>query len=306
MLCNWFGVPRSKMSFPDVLFASPRHVRVFWCARLVVMRWCADTEMLARSACSLSLGSGARVFVAQELPLLRPARVHGWLQVTAMETGLGRHGSRQQQASEDRFVFPVRHGVLTQLDLLKYWKENKVFPVGLSTSCQNSSMNKWQNCTLDRSSLGAGLTVSAHEQTDYGGVKVEGPFQAWLLPLLSCKFPSTVLSLAVWMFRFTMDVKHRFSNRSSVLPFICDCYVQHWTYQRAIRMARCRWFEKDLGSEVVFWFVLAPKLVDHFDVPLDPGPRSDWPHVLIDVVFLLEPSASGRTTGITMDSGHDL
>ena len=108
----------------------------------------------------------------------------------------------QQQALEDRFVFPVRHRVLTQLDLLKFWKENTlvdlagsesldgmkvvnfkpqvfpfVFPVGLFTSCQYSSMNKWRNCTFDRSSLGAALTVSAQEQTDHAGVKVEGPFK---------------------------------------------------------------------------------------------------------------------------------
>ena len=36
-----------------------------------------------------------------------------------MDSGL------EQQASEDRFVFPVGHGVLTQFDLLKYWKETR-------------------------------------------------------------------------------------------------------------------------------------------------------------------------------------
>lgn len=40
---------------------------------------------------------------------------------------------------------------------------------------------------------------------------------------------------------------------------------------------------------------MAPRLVGHFDVPLDPGPRSNW---------LIEPSASSRTTGIMMDSGR--
>ena len=47
-----------------------------------------------------------------------------------------------------------------------------VFPVGLSTSCHNSSMNKRRNCTFDRSSLGTELTVSAQGQTDYAGVDV--------------------------------------------------------------------------------------------------------------------------------------
>ena len=50
-----------------------------------------------------------------------------------------------------------------------------VFPVGLFFSCQYSSMDKWRNCTFDRSSFGAALTVSAQEQTDYAGFKVEGP-----------------------------------------------------------------------------------------------------------------------------------
>ena len=49
--------------------------------------------------------------------------------------GLGRES--QQQASEDRFVFPVRHGMLTQLDLCKYWKENTVFDLAGSKSLDN-------------------------------------------------------------------------------------------------------------------------------------------------------------------------
>ena len=38
-------------------------------------------------------------------------------------------------------------------------------------------MNKWRNCTFDRASLGAALTVSAQEQTVFPGVKVESPFK---------------------------------------------------------------------------------------------------------------------------------
>ena len=45
--------------------------------------------------------------------------------------GLGRPESRQQQASEDRFVFP----------LVTVHKT-------MSTSCRRSSMRKWRNCTF--------------------------------------------------------------------------------------------------------------------------------------------------------------
>ena len=47
----------------------------------------------------------------------------------------------------------------------------------ISTSCRRSSMRKWRNCTSLHS------TVLTQDQADYIGVKVEGPFQRWALPL---------------------------------------------------------------------------------------------------------------------------
>ena len=85
----------------------------------------------------------------------------------------------------------------------------------------------------------------------------------------------------------TLACLHRVANsseRSSVLPFIFDCYEQHWgdphgsvscaptsselrhygvfdgTHCNADVccggfMARCRWFEEDLGLDFVLWFI---------------------------------------------------
>ena len=47
-----------------------------------------------------------------------------------------------------------------------------VFPVSLSITCQYSSMNKWRNCTFDRSSA-----VFTQEHTDCASVKLESLFK---------------------------------------------------------------------------------------------------------------------------------
>ena len=55
--------------------------------------------------------------------------------------GLGLHESRHIKPQVDRFIFPV----------------------GLSASCHNRTINKGRNCTFDRSSIGTELTVFAPE-----------------------------------------------------------------------------------------------------------------------------------------------
>ena len=53
-------------------------------------------------------------------------------------------------------------------------------------------MRKWRNFTSLHS------TVLTQEQEDYIGVKVEGPFKKWALPLFSFKIHSRVLSRAAF------------------------------------------------------------------------------------------------------------
>ena len=58
-------------------------------------------------------------------------------------------GGRLRQASEDRLVLPVCHGVIVL--------------VSISTSCQKTSMRKSRTCTfLHLPVLGAELTVLTH------------------------------------------------------------------------------------------------------------------------------------------------
>ena len=77
--------------------------------------------------------------------------------------GLGRHESRQRQASEHHFVFPVGHSVIAPANdfyLLPTELEEKV-------------------TKFRRLALGAALTVTTEEQVDFTGVNVGGPFQGF-------------------------------------------------------------------------------------------------------------------------------
>ena len=122
-------------------------------------------------------------------------------------------------------------------------------------------------------------------------------------------FASFLIFRTGFMCSLRLRERHRFSTRPFVIPFNCDCYLQHWAHQisirmarfhadrteicrtllcrvhryllwfaimvclmghtamqtyvvegflaveATIRMARCRWFEEDMGSEVVLLFV---------------------------------------------------
>ena len=126
--------------------------------------------------------------------------------------------------------------------------------------------------------------------------RVDELIPEWLnLPTRSSRCLRVMLDLPsgfMWSLRYRE--RQRFSTRPIVLPFIYDCYVQHWgihmarcrahrhllnsaimvclmghiavqtsvaegflAFEATIRMARSRWFEENMGSEVVSWFVVA-------------------------------------------------
>ena len=103
-----------------------------------------------------------------------------------------KHQSRQHYASENRFAFPDGYGPIVLVS-----RPTKT----ICNSCRRRLMRKWRNCTSLLS------TVLTQEQADYIGVKVEGPFQRWALPLFRC------MSRAAFSLRFS-DGENRRGSRS--------------------------------------------------------------------------------------------
>ena len=89
--------------------------------------------------------------------------------------GLGRHGSRQQQASEDRFVFPVGHGVI----VLASGLQGQCLP--LAEKARRGSGDIAPSCTQ----CGAHCPYSG--TIIFFRCQVSRPHQGWTLPVWSCK-----------------------------------------------------------------------------------------------------------------------
>ena len=118
--------------------------------------------------------------------------------------GLGRHGSRQRQASRDCFVFTAGHGVI----LLVFMPTET-----MSTSGRRTSMRKFRNDTLLHSVRSSPSLLRLHRGKGWRH------FQGWALPLLGCEVQTRTISVS-WL-RFcpsSMSRSRSWDGRGSIQP----------------------------------------------------------------------------------------